>query len=393
MSFAFTSQGSTPSRLYDMVNNYEISIASKIASQNTQKIALLRPHGVTANGVELYDLDLLDLRSKQLTTLLENTPRLIAMSFSDQGDKLVYIQSEVEDRIFSLSLEPGAKPKQIATCAQEEQITCNSVLWSPDGKSMSWSDMQGIWLADESGSAPRLIQPNQVYVTDPRGQQSTTHVVYDQLAWSPDSKFLLMKIIPSETGVQWYAILDTRKARLVDIPDSADYSNQSAKITWTYEGMLLLAHSSNPELDLPAFIHTWQIVPTSNNILGTDQIQNLEAQSSQGPQDAASATICPLSFQRLDAATYRLAMLDAEGKVTGSLNELNMEKNILKPLMEIPPDTEAVLWAPDASGALLLGKHGQILFASILNRKLIDLLPIVGEEAHSFSWLAPAPRN
>ncbi len=370
------------------------NVTAFVVSPSTRQVALLRPCEISSNGAEVFDLDLLDLATKRVVNILEETPRLYEMSFTNLGEQLIFIQRTDGDRIFALNLTDAGEPRLIAACHKEGNLTCDTVIGSPDGRSIAWRDAQGVWMVDDRDPEPRLVQPNQVVVSDPKGQKTQNPVIFDQLAWSPDSRFILLKIIPSVSGVQWYGLLDTRKARLADIPKSGDFSDQSARLFWTNEGGLLLAHSNDTGVDQPPFIQTWRIVPTANNILSPDKFLYLGADAAQiSSLFPPGVSLYPDWLYQFDPISFGMGIINADGASPAHLYRLDMQKNILVEIVQIPADTQQVLWAPDGSGALVLAKSGLVYFVSMPVNNLLDLGATLGETARDFTWLAPVPRN
>lgn len=382
------------SALIEPFSAYQFPTHSEAAVKKIPRlIALLRSREITANGEAMFDLDILDLDTKQIINLHEKIARIEAINFTIQGDRLVYIERGSEDRILMTKTIAGSSPQIVAVCNKEGINTCSEALWSPDGRSLAWSDAKGIWLIDDRSSLVKQIQTDRIMVLDPKNQESEVKVSYEIISWSPNNRFLLVKIIPSAQGVQWYSILDTRMSRLVDIPESAEFSTQAAKISWTFEGHLFIAKSSNPENEQPPLIQVWRIIPTNNSLLVPGKRIILGENSSEAVNDLlVENSLCPIWFQQLDAFTFRMALLSLQGDSQASLNQLDFEKNNLDQLLPIPADTEKILWSPDRNGALIFGKHNQIIFASFLENELFDLIPIVGEDANSFQWLPAAER-
>lgn len=368
------------------------NVAAFSVSQNTRQVALLRPKEITANGTDLYNLDVLDLSTKQITHLVEDTSNLMAMSFSSQGERLVYVE---DDQIFSINTKTAGEPQQIAKCSRKANLSCSDmVVGSPDGRALAWRDALGIWMVDDKNPEPRLVQSNQVEVTDPKGQKTQNPVDFDQLVWSPDSRFILVKIIPSASGVQWYGLVDTRKARLVDIPSSGIFSEQTAHLLWSAEGGLMLAHSNDTALNQPPFIQTWRLIPTANNILSPDKFLYLGADAAQiSSLFPVGVSLYPDWLHQFDPITFGFGIIHTDRSSPAHLYQINIQKNILSEIVEIPADTQKVLWAPDNSGALILGESGQVYFASLYDRTLLDLGVTLGKTAGAFAWLSPVPRD
>jgi hypothetical protein len=380
--------------LVDPFAAYQQPVTPDMALRNFPRlIALLRSKEVAADGTALFDLDILNLETKQIINLYEDIPKIEALQFTLQGDRLAYIDRSVDDRILVTNTSAGSQPQTIAACHREGEITCQKAFWSPDGRWLSWSDAEGIWLADQRTPTSKLIHPNRIKILDPKNQESEIKVSYEMISWSPDSRFMLLKIIPSAQGVQWYSLLDTRLSRLIDIPETADFSIPAAKIAWTYDGNLILALSGNlPDQQGPT-LQLWRIVPTNNTVLTPGQRLLL---GQNAPADLkrlfSSEVTCPFWLHQFGPTDFRLGLINTEDNNSAYLVRLNFEKNTLDQAMKLTTGVEKVLWAPDASGAIILSERGQVLYASFSKNELIDLFPSIGQDAHSFLWLAPAPR-
>lgn len=356
-------------------------------------IALLRSHEISANGQELFDLDIFDLDTKTIINLYEEINRIDSMQFSLTGEKLAFIDRRIDDQVYMTGTIAGSQPQFIAKCQRDGEISCDKVAWSPDGRSLVWSDAEGIWLKDDRSATARKIQSDQVTILDPKNQECKINVSFEIISWAPDSRFLLVKIIPSAQGVQWYSVVDTRMARLIDIPNTADFSTPVSRITWTYDSNILLSYASDPENKQNPYIQLWEVVPTNNELLVAGERYDLS--QNLGAELQALFTqnvIYPYWFQQLDANTFRMGLINPEGEHKAQLVEFDITKKILSEIITIPADTENVLWAPDSKGALLFGKHDQLIYASFDTQELFDLYEFIEEDAHSFQWLPTAPR-
>ena len=52
-----------------------------------------------------------------------------------------------------------------------------------------------------------------------------------------------------------------------------------------------------------------------------------------------------------------------------------------------------ILWAPDGSGALILGKNKEVIYAPFDGSLMRDLRKLFGEDATGFTWMPPKPRS
>jgi hypothetical protein len=75
------------------------------------------------------------------------------------------------------------------------------------------------------------------------------------------------------------------------------------------------------------------------------------------------------------------------------LFDLKMSTGSLTQLVQLDPETEQVIWAPDGSGLLVIGSRGQVFYSSLDGREVYDLRQQLGANPHQFLWLPPAPRG
>ncbi len=373
---------------------YRQPITPDMALKNYPRlVALLRNQENSTNNPAVFDLELLNLETKQIITLLEGIPKVESIQLTLQGDRLVYIERGVDDRIFITAANQDSQPQVVASCQKNANLTCQKALWSPDGRALVWSDYEGIWLSSQPNFAVRKIHPNLIKILDPRKQESLVKVAFEIISWSPDNRFLLVKIIPSAQGVQWFSVLDTRQSRLVDIPETADFSTPTSKITWLVDGNLLIALSGNLQAEQSPSLQIWKIVPTTNAVLQAGARLSLDQNAGFDLNSLFSqSAICPRWMEQFGPNSFRLGLIDPQGNNSAALVHLDFEKNVLVQEINLPGKIDEILWAPDGSGALVFGDQNRMLFASLWTHELIDLLGSVGQDAHTFSWLAAAPR-
>ena len=93
-----------------------------------------------------------------------------------------------------------------------------------------------------------------------------------------------------------------------------------------------------------------------------------------------------------DPKFYDLVLIGGIPDSHQILLHVHLGNQLMDVLTEIPVDTEFIIWSPDGSGGLVIGRHNQILFAPVQGG-VIDLSPVLGSDAHDFLWLPPAPRS
>lgn len=380
-------------------------VASFSASASGREIALLRPREITADGIELFDLDLLDFETMQLVRAKEKIPRLKSMTISPDGNWIAYfIQDEILqvyiDRIDQPGSNPNASQGQTpGECQPQAADQCSQLAWSPDSQSLLWKDHRGIWLGTVDKNQARLVLPAQVEVVDPKGQTTAVNVAFGSLSWSPTGRFALTQVIPSAAGVRWQALVDTRAGRLKEIPDTHEYSGTVVHVFWGASGDLWVTHSNDPETDLPPYIKHWQIVPTNNDWMMLVKVYPLAGTEMSSATGSPGEIFCPDWLAPLDAETYTLGLHSTLANQEVQLLSLSLKDGLVTTLRLVPVAAQQVLWAPDGGGALILAKisstgaSGWIYFFPLGDAEPIDLGLTIGPGARDFTWLPPAPRR
>jgi hypothetical protein len=85
--------------------------------------------------------------------------------------------------------------------------------------------------------------------------------------------------------------------------------------------------------------------------------------------------------------------ITSSNQASAALFSLSLIDGRVQKLVELPPDTREALWAPDGSGALILGVQLPYTFFSFNDASLVDLQAIIATGARNFVWLPPAQRR
>ena len=363
------------------------NVSAYSASASGDRIAVLRSRGITANATELYDLQMLDLVQQSAVTLLAESPRLYQIHTSPDGQWVAYTTQETGGSIYILRAEEGSQPVKVSTCSDEDAMICTGELsWAPDSQNLAWSDGGGIWLSPipQPGLPapdPNVVVPTTITVEDPGGQLSPITVTYQDLRWSPFGRYLLAQVSVKTSTVKWLGLVDTLKGRIVEAPGTFGEEKISARLEWRPDGTLLGTFPGKPG---PPYLQIWQILPTRENLLGAGPSYTFPDWLLEGKQwqliGVADTSERFISF----------ALIQQFGEA-GKLVQLDLRFGVFEVTGEIPGNTTSVLWAPDGSGVLVQSKDGEVVFLPGGGRQPISLLPVLGLEAHSFSWLAPRP--
>lgn len=384
---------------WDHVTNFTTGLAENVVdfspSASGEKIAMLRRQNITANGIQLYNLDILDLKEKQIHTLIENSPPLFQISLSPNGERIAFMAQDGIGQVFVQSTIEGSDPEKIGECWPANEMHCQRLSWSPDGRSMVWSDRTGVWLSSMRDKLSRLVLPNQVEVNDPENLSQQVNVSYADLQWSPVGRFILAQVIPSLEGLRWYGVIDTLNGRLVNIPGSTEYARSCLGTLWNSNGDLLIAHGGNAREQTSPRISHWRVIPTRNDLLVLAENTELQAGSLPPVSDASSyeADYCITSLYQLDPDKYFAQVEATGGDPDPILYQLDLEEGRLQKILQLPEKTSELIWSPDGFGSLVVTLDGEIYFAYMDGARLLPISEVLGAEVREFHWLPPMSRD
>lgn len=357
----------------------------------SKQVLLLRSQPVVANGAALFEVSLLDLATRQIAPLLPETPRLHNLAISPNGEWLAYTSLKDGGAVNLLPLTPGEaapEPHNLGLCLQERPADCTGLAWSGDSRLLLWSDTRGVWLANLEEGTASLATTDRLEVTDPRGGKANIRVSFRDLVWSPAGRFALATVATGSAGVHWQAIVDTRTGRVIEAPGSFGYAQTGARAMWLQSGNLFI---SEPGLspDLPPRFSTWQVVATRNELLLIDKSFELRSPDfpAPAPSEAILSGYLPAWHAQTGTRLVSFAISLPGSQAAPALFRIDLKHGLLEKLFELPFSPVAVLWSPEGA-ALTLGEQNQVLYAAP-DAILLDLRPVLGSEAGTFTWLAP----
>ncbi|MCU0489658.1 MAG: hypothetical protein MUE67_12005 [Anaerolineales bacterium] len=384
---------------WDHVTNYKTPLAEGVVeyslSQNGRRVALLRSTKVAANGNELFNLDLLDLKNKQVTSLLKSIPRVYHLRASPDGQMIAYQAVNESVIIAAIAIKNPQEEKSIGECRQAELQPCSSLTWSSDGYSLAWKDEDGIWLSKLGQSKPQLLASHQIEVTDPKGLVSSITVSFGDLRWSPKGRFILTRI-QTLSGVEWSAILDTRQGHWNEVPDTFNPSGAGgANAAWMPGGEVLVVKTPQQETGKIFAINLWEIMPTGKEFFVMDR------QFRISPDHPAFVTNgdFPLTAQQAGwTAVIAEEMLCFSITPNGNTKQLyffwyELGSNALAFRGYAAENVQSILWSPDGSGALLIQTSGLVEFVRRSQPGTLTLFEPENGLLTLFSWAPPTLRE
>jgi hypothetical protein len=389
---------------WDHVTHYSSNLAENVVAFSTNatgsKIVLLRPRSISANGHELYDLDLLDFSSKQTRHLIEGTPGLLDLALSPDGAWLAYQYSPDGKPVISLlSLSEPTTPIILEHCEMSQSESCTPVSWSPDSRNLSWGDQRGLWVTSAGKGSASLLHTSAVDVPDPQGKTSQIVARFASPEWSPTGRFVLVQVIPAQSEASWHAVIDILTGKLAQVLDSYKLSPGQVSVSWLPNGRLAVARSSDPERKKPATIQVWDVFATNPDLLVS--IGQYKFPSSSLSTEATSSTISDLAtntlqldwIQQSNPGHLLFGAIQVDNPAQAGLYDLNLMMNSVTQLTQLTADVQEVRWAPDGSGILIVASDGKALFISADGKETFNLELATSSTLTGFVWLPPSLRK
>jgi len=369
----------------------------------------------SAQGGDVYEIAMLDLASGNKTSLVETTSPLIDVALSPDGQWVTYIQSDASPlrewrcrpdlvnfamypftyggryagSIFSLRVSPSQEiaaesPDEIGHCRGSEGLGfCNRVLWSPDSRSILWSDVEGVWSFELGASQAQLIIPQTLNQPDYFDNR-----IYFPWLWSPSGRYVLAAFLIFEGVTQ--VVLDTQTGKVAEVPGSNSYQYPGSNPTWMADGRLLAIRPPLPSeySDFPpSAIEIWRVDPQQPGMLVLESSFRLDVAWEQVP----TADPAQLDDGRLAFAILSRESGDdpARGLYFADPASLTPRKvNALPPsLSESFYFQSGIVWSPDGQGAILQdwSDHPMLLYVPTDGSAVYDLSLVI--QGCCFTWL------
>ena len=355
-------------------------------SADGSQIALLRSKGITANGIEMFDLERVDLVTGQIQILVDDTPRISSLSLSPDQQWLAYSVPGDDDTIHLVSNSGDQTRRTLASCQSIHPTQCTEMIWSAKNRDLAWSDREGLWLYSLSGDAVRLILPARATIPDPRGSTTEVTVRYQNLSWSPFGRYILCEVVVPSSDVRWWGIADTVQERLALLPDSFTTQPPRISVIWADNGRLFVTHPSHFVENKPPAIELWNIVPTRSDLLLLARrfvFQPMEIYTSQKTVGLPDFSL-EQPFQANDYFFY-LAVYTTGAPVLSAMARFDLRFGILEKTNDLLIQEQSIQWAPDG-GSLLIGNL-EPKWIVTGESTLYDLQAVSGAQSCCFSWL------
>jgi hypothetical protein len=296
---------------------------------------------------------LLDLASRESAPLapgLSSRDRR-EMTLSPDGQWIVW--PETIDRETDIIVSPVSAPGRTMRIGHAAMLRMSrlptggfgrSLLWSPDGRVLAWSDdQQGVWLGGPNLAARQVL---------------TNVNPFELMAWSPSGRYLLATSMFFLARDLHMVVIDTFTGRIAHLT-APEYPHA----TWLDEGAgeRLFITYRDPRAESAPVAELWRPAPGGPALLVRDAAFSLPVE----PGDSAAGSAVIAQSQLADGrigyvlafpasayvAVYRLYLFDPRSGHARQVNTMPSGASLTSALAD-------VFWAPDGSGALVSGMIG-----------------------------------
>jgi len=386
---------------WDHITHYGVVLAEDVieysVSENGKNVALLRSRGITANGKELFDVDLLNLKTKQKHPFLSEIPGIKGVALSPDGNWLAFFQTDLK-QVRGVQL---SNPESIITLGVIDTFDdhCTSPLWSPDSQSVLWCDQEKIWVDHVNINKKELLADRKVQILDPKSQPIDVNATFGDIRWSPAGRFALVRVFPEGTNVQWQAVLDTRTKRMVQILDSFCENDQDTSLTWLQNGDLAVVGSAKGQTDIPPAIKIWRVIPTNTEMLVSKLRISIDLKLFVDHPllkeflNKKDSRIEVESLQPIATSHLFIGARDIVKIQSWAILDLNLDNGTITPVLTLLSDIVGVIWSPEGNGLITQSLNGQVQYISIAAGETFELTPYSNTKINMFTWLAPELRR
>lgn len=365
-------------------------VAEYSVDRKNRRIVMLRSRGISANGVELFDLEILDLATGEIKALLQETPAIYNLGVSPDGYWVTYtFLPRGIGPIFSIQTEKGGEPLIIGECKAETELDCGEIVWLNEQTSVMWNDREGVWLSSAPEFKPLKIIGNQVQIIDLEGKEITLEVSFDDLSWSPQGRYILARIKPLRSEVRWQAIIDTLRARVVEIPGTYEYDETAAIAGWLPDGKLIVIQNQSGETAHTFRVALYEVLPASVDLLVEEQEFVVDL-SAHLPREIAQKKDMELSPQYLLAESERKIWANFSSTVEGvfaGLYQIDRKFRMVTRGYDLPEGEILYFWSPGSLEAILEIPPDRLYYFRPEVQSVYDIEPWLGSGSCCFQWI------
>ncbi|MFN8490141.1 MAG: hypothetical protein U0350_21315 [Caldilineaceae bacterium] len=370
------------------------------------------------NQTNHFTLQLYDLKTEKITTLLTDTTSVLSIALAPDTSWIAYsllAKQESQSRpwwqtlltsgscqcggdtvngaIYAMRVQPPYQPIRLSDCSEfAPQENC--------------FDLQ-VWSAEQIHWATRLRMPIIAYTKD-TATLASVPVLQSSLdvssAWfaqrSPMDRYIPIWVTrrpmrqdgPHEENSD--GILDTQTAHIAELPGAMERERRNNRLAWLHDGRLAVVRPAVRSERYSA-IELWSLNSAREGLLKLDQLLRLPISATNYPGQPVQLADGQLAFALFNTNPANdfergLFLLDLRQYTLRKLNRLPASiPNELHPAGE--PQPAAILWSPDGAGAIFYGYNqplpNTLLYIPADGSPPYGLYPIVGAQAWGFTWL------
>jgi hypothetical protein len=272
---------------------------------------------------------------------------------------------------------------------QGDQGQCTVSAWSADSRQLAWSDLAGIWVYDVSRNNLRRVVSDTLTITALDGSESPIQVEYSDVNWSPKGRYLSTWISRQKSAARWLAIIDTRLAKVIDIPNSEETIFPGVRATWTQDGDLFVVRPGQDDTLQPAQAELLQVLPARAGYFAVkyryalNAAGFLEEWAALKPETA----LTPHFPEQISSNRFSFTLELPDSGLLPILTVLDLRSGNLQRVGPVPEDSRQILWAPDYRRAVIFSEHGALIYMDAQTGSLFDLRSLFGDEVTRFIWL------
>ncbi len=327
-------------------------------------------------NVPYFEIALLDMKTRQITTLLPNYGGG-EISLSPDGEWLGFLA----DHLYAVRITDSKQRLDFGSCS------CSRFWWLPDSQTILWNSKTGMW-STQPGQPGHRVARNEL-ATPTSGEALAIH----PYSLSPGGRYILTGIsAPIEGGS--IGVVDIQTGRVAELKDSFQYVEPVIELSWLQDDRLLVIRDSRAfDTALPS-AEVWHLDPTQDSMLIRDVAFALGFESSIKATALTQLSDGRLMFAAVDTSgitstVQGLYTLDLQTQTVHKLNNLPAD------LFEFKADdsiyTIVVIWSPDGTEAIAatapsLISRG-IYYIPLDGGPISELRQALGSNAAGFTWI------
>ncbi|HSF81555.1 MAG TPA: hypothetical protein VLA49_10000 [Anaerolineales bacterium] len=364
-------------------------VAEYTLDRINQRLVILRSRGISANGVELFNLELFDLRDASSRVLLEETPAVYNIGVSSDGEWVSYtFQPRGGGPIFSINTEGNAEPIIVGVCQARSEDECD-ISWHSEHAVVMWSDLFGVWWSAPPEFTPVKVIDNQIKIVDLGGKEMTIDVNISSMRWSPKGRYLLALIKPLRSEVRWQGVIDTLRGEISEVPGTYEYELPTAAVDWLPDGSLLVIHKYSGANRNQMQVTVYNLYPTSASLLIPHQSFNIDL-NNWAQSEILSNEEIEIFPRYVQPESNRRVWVIFSSTQAGSISwlyQVDIKYRSITESYDLPQGVSSIIWSVDNSEAIFTAQPDGYYYFNTDNLLVYDIKPLLGKENCCFQWV------